>query len=145
MGKENTDLNETLEAWAGITLIRWLKKIRSLKIGNTGALRESLRYHVSTSANQDQFRIDFFFAWYGKMVDMGVGKGTKLGNVAENRTSRRLEGRYSGNRRRAKGWKSATLFAEVSTLNSILIEKYGMKALANIKETVTNSKYTIQL
>jgi hypothetical protein len=145
MGAENTDLDKTLEAWAGITLIRWWKKMRSMGIGDTGRLRQSLRYHVETSAGGENFKIEFFYAWYGKMVDMGVGKGTKLGGVSENKTSRRLEGRRSGNRRRAKTWKSPTFFAEVNTLNAILMQKYGRKTLLAIKEIVTQTSYTIQL
>lgn len=145
MGKDNTNLNETLEAWAGITLKRWWAKMGSMRIGSTGELRRSLRYHVTTSANQDHFKIEFFYAWYGKMVDMGVGKGTKVGGVTENKISRKLEGRRSGNRRRAKAWKSPTFFAEVNTLNAILMEKYALKSILNIKEIITKTTYTIQL
>lgn len=143
MGAENTNLNETLEAWAGITLKRWWKKIDTMGIGKTGALRRSLKYHVTTSAGNDHFKIEFFYAWYGKMVDMGVGNGTKVGQVRENKTSRNLEGRHTGNRRRAKAWKSPTFYAEASTLNAILMEKYGRKTLLNLKEELTKGTYTI--
>jgi len=142
MGKENTNIKETLEAWAAITIDRWRQQIQKRDI-HIGDLARDLREHVQASADGEIMKVEFFYSWYGKFVDMGVGKGTKIGDVNENRTSRNLEGRHTGNRRRAKPWKSATLFAEVNTLNALLLEKYGRKALAIVEDTVAKT-YTIK-
>lgn len=133
---ENTNLNETLEAWADITLDKWRQKMQQMHIGATGELARSLRQHVTMSANGESFRIEFFYNWYGKMVDLGVGKGTKLGDIAENKLARRLMGRGATNPRRAKVWKSKTFYAETAKLNAILLEKYNRKAVQSILESI---------
>ena len=132
---------EIADAWAKITIKRWRKKTRTLKIGETNNLHDSFVRDVIGAANGDLFKIDFAFKYYGKFVDMGVGKGTKISGVKESKTSRRLEGRMLGNRRRAKKWYSKTFHAETMRLREILVEHYaGMGSLTIIENIDDNSK-----
>ncbi|TSA24000.1 MAG: hypothetical protein D4R67_12590 [Bacteroidetes bacterium] len=133
--------SEIADAWAKITIRRWRKKIRTLKIGETNSLYDSFVRDVIGSANGDLIKIDFAFKYYGKFVDMGVGKGTKISGVKESKTSRRLEGRMLGNRRRAKKWYSKTFHAETMRLREILVEHYAeMGSLTIIENIDDNSK-----
>ena len=133
--------SEIADAWAKITIRRWRKKIRTLKIGETNSLYDSFVRNVIGSANGDLIKIDFAFKYYGKFVDMGVGKGTSISGVKESKTSRRLEGRMLGNRRRAKKWYSKTFHAETMRLREILVEHYaGMGSLTIIENIDDNSK-----
>jgi len=42
---------EIAQAWAKITIIKWKKKLAINKVGNSGALLQSLKFNVLASAN----------------------------------------------------------------------------------------------
>jgi hypothetical protein len=73
---------EIARAWAQITIKRWRRKIDRMKIGqhSSGELFRSFKYNVLASSGGDVQKIEFAFRYYGKFVDMGVGRGTKLGD-----------------------------------------------------------------
>jgi hypothetical protein len=93
---------------------------------------------VVASAQGDVLKIDFAFKYYGKFVDMGVGKGVKLGRVKENQDSRRLEGKMLGNRRRPKKWYSATFYAEAMKLGEIMAKEFGRRGTVVISENIND-------
>ena len=103
---ENTDIKLTVEAWAEIVMERWLDKIDRLGIGYSMQLADSFQMEVISNAGGDVARIEFAFKYYGKFVDMGVGKYTKLDQVKELKTDRRMEGKQRGLRGLA-GWRSS--------------------------------------
>ena len=120
---------EIAEAWSKITIIKWKKKLASNKIGDTGTLIKSFKYNVLASAQGNVLKISLLFEYYGRFVDMGVGKGVKIGNVKESADSRRLSGKMLGNRRRPKKWYSKTFHAEVMKLSEIFAKEYGHRIL----------------
>ena len=130
---------EIADAWAKITIKRWKKKMLTMKVGDSGELAKSFLYDVIATAQGDIVKIDFAFQYYGKFVDMGVGKGVKIDQVKENVTSRRLEGKMLGNRRRPKKWYSKTFHSEVMKLSEILQEKYGHKGIVAITENINDN------
>ena len=136
---ENTNILETVRAWADIVEIIWRDKIIKLNILNTYALGDSLMHKIGVTAGDIPREIDFSFNYYGKFVDMGVGKGTKLGDVSENKVSRRLEGKNKGNLRRAKPWYASTMWAERKELTKILAEKYAHRASILIVENIDDN------
>lgn len=121
---ENTNLNLTVEAWADIVIERWETKIARLKIGHTGQLVKSFEHHVHTQANGIPELIIFAFEYYGKFVDMGVGRGVTVEDV-------------SFSSRRPKPWYSKVFYSQLEKLKEILVEKYENKAqiavLTNVK------------
>lgn len=135
---ENTNILETVSAWANIVEQIWADKMLKLNIHNTYELGDSLMHKVSSNGGMPT-QIEFSFNYYGKFVDMGVGKGTKIGDVAENKTSRRLEGKQAGNRRRAKPWYASTMYAERMKLVEILAEKYAHRAAITIVENIDDN------
>jgi len=116
---KNTTLQQTVEAWADITLRQWTNKIIALKLTDTYALYDSLIHHINSSANGDVQRIEFAFNYYGKFLDMGVGRGQKIGE--------------EGNRKPQK-WFSATFFANTQKLKEIIGEKYAQDAIKAITQ-----------
>ena len=115
----NTDLSLTIDAWAKIVVERWENKITRLRIHHTGDLSRSFAIHVFTQANGDPDKIEFAFNYYGKFVDMGVGRGVKMD--------------LTGNGgRTAKPWYSRTFFSQVKRIGEILREKYAYKAQLSI-------------
>lgn len=134
-----TDIKEQLDivnGWAKVTITAWRENIVKMKIGNTQDLYNSFVEHVINQANGDKIKIEFAFKYYGKFVDMGVGKGVKIGDVKENSTSRRLEGKMTGNRRRAKKWYTKELRHQVLRLEELLSEKYGRQVQNMITENI---------
>ena len=118
---ENTNIGLTVEAWAKIVIERWEQKIERLKIGHSGNLAKSFTQHVITQSNGSPEKIEFAFEYYGKFVDMGVGRGVKLADVGS-----------GNNYRKRKPWYSPVFFGQVKEMAKILAEKYGMKGQLSI-------------
>jgi len=129
---------EIAEAWAKITIIKWKRKLASNRIGNTGTLLRSFKYNVLASAQGNVLKITLLFEYYGRFVDMGVGKGVKIGDVKESAASRKLSGKMLGNRRRPKKWYSKTFHAEVMKLSEIFAKEYGHRGVIAITENLTD-------
>lgn len=125
---ENTNLNLTVQAWADIVITIWLNKIEQLKIYQTYQLADSFVNHVISHSNGDVQKIEFAFLYYGKFVDMGVGRGVTIEDVQD-----------TGNRRKPKPWYSRTFYAEVQKLARIMAEKYARKGALAIVENVDDN------
>lgn len=107
---------ETVRAWADITLKIWREKITELKVWETGALFESLMNALFTAAGNDVHKVEFSFKLYGIFVDMGTGREIFRGN----------DGDLGFNPvRRRKEWYSRFFYREVMRLKEILAEKFG--------------------
>jgi hypothetical protein len=130
---------EIAEAWAKITIIKWKRKLASSRIGDTGTLLRSFKYNVLASAQGNVLKITLLFEYYGRFVDMGVGKGVRIGDVKESATSRKLSGKMLGNRRRPKKWYSKTLHAEVMKLSEIFAREYGNRGVVAITENLSDN------
>jgi hypothetical protein len=133
---QNSEIGITVEAWAEITIKEWIKKIKALGIHNPGQLVNSLYHHVNTSANGNPDYVKFVFEYYGKFVDMGVGKGVKL----EDRTMLVNADKTS---RKAKPWYSSVFLLQVKILTKILAEKYATQAADMVVTELdwSNKKY----
>lgn len=122
---DNTNIVLTAQAWADILIRNWFAKIERLHIGQTQELAASFINHVIENAGGSVDRIEFAFNYYGKFVDMGVGKGISLSDIG-----------YVDSGRRPKKWYSPVFYSEVRKLTAILAEKYAMKAAISICETI---------
>ena len=129
---------EIAKAWADITIKIWRQKLIKVGAVRTNHLWQSFLRNVVDQASGDIVKIDFGFLYYGKFVDMGVGRGTGIGGVKENASSRRLIGKMVGNKRKPKKWYSKTLAAEVMRLSEILGTSYANGTAALIKEDIQN-------
>lgn len=121
---ENTNISLTVEAWADITIKTWLDKIDKLNINRTFQLYNSFVHHIVSSAGGDISRIEFAFDYYGKFIEMGVGKGVSIDDVGVSSTRKR------------KPWYSRTLYIELIKLSEILAEKYAHKGVLAIVEGI---------
>jgi hypothetical protein len=130
---ENTNIKLTVEAWAKIVIERWEQKIEMLKIGHSGKLADSFYQNVITQADGNPEKIEFAFEYYGKFVDMGVGRGVPLGKVES-----------ENNYRKRKPWYSPIFFGQVKELAKILAEKYAYHAQLGIVTNVERFNKTGQ-
>ena len=78
----------------------------------------------------------FTFLNYGKFIDMGVGRGQKIGDVKGNQTIYKETG-IKG--RKAKKWYSKVIFPEANTLAKLLAENYGIQISNSITESLDDS------
>ena len=136
--RSNLSERKIAEAWAVITIIKWKRKLASNKIGDTGTLLRSFKYNVLASAQGNVLKITLLFEYYGRFVDMGVGRGVKIGDVKESAASRMLSGKMLGNRRRPKKWYSKTFHAEVMKLSEIFAREYGHRGVVAITENLSD-------
>lgn len=134
---ENIDVNETLRAWANIVLEIWLNKMDELNMFNyTNQLADSLVSHVVSEAGGNYKRVEFFFLYYGKFVDMGVGNGIKIDTSRALRNERRDQ-RFSS--RKPKPWFTKPLYGQISRLRQIMAEKYARKGAIAIIENIDDN------
>jgi len=132
---------EIARAWAQITIKRWRRKIDRMKIGqhSSGELFRSFQYNVLASSGGDVQKIEFAFRYYGKFVDMGVGRGTKLGDQPISMGMRKFSGKFLGIKRVPKKWYSKTLYSETQRLVEILQEEYGHRGQIIISENINDN------
>ncbi len=138
---ENTNLTLTVEAWAEITIDNWLDKIDKMGIGYTFSLESDIRSEVISSASYMPSQVSFNFPFYGKFVDMGVGRGVRLEDVTFGRQDHNA--RQGGHRRRPKPWYSKTFYAEVMKLSKILASKNARLGALIIVETICDNESKI--
>jgi len=124
---ENTNIGLTAQAWADIVVERWEQKIVTMGIGSTQDLLKSFTSQVITDSGGNPELIRFAFNYYGRMVDMGVGKGVKASDAGLSNTTRK-----------PKPWYNKTFAAQVHKLAEILAEKYAKKVNLIIVETITD-------
>ena len=113
---DNLELNETVEAWCNIVKRIWEDKIAKYRAYDSQSLVNSLMFHVINSADGNPALVNFFFNYYGRFVDLGVGKGVPAGSTSITTT------------RVAKPWYSRAFYSQVMRLSQIYAEKYSQKA-----------------
>lgn len=122
----NTNMYKTMDLWAENVIKAWKTKIIALRIKGTNNLFNSFYHHIKTNANGDPVMIEFAFNYYGKFLDMGVGKGVTL----ENRDHLKSLGLTT---RAQKEWYSKIFFAETQRLKDKLANAYADQAELIIK------------
>ncbi len=122
---DGINLRGTLEAWQNFTVKDWQKSIQKLQVMHTNELFNSFQKNIARQANGDIQKLIFIYKYYGKFPDMGVGRGIKIGDIAENRTVKSLTGKKTNKGRRAKKWYNKPFYSNLQRLSEILAEKYG--------------------
>lgn len=135
MANHQHERAQLIDDWARITAERLKKSLLKRRIGFSGDLDSSILYELKGIAGGDVSAVAHQFNYYGKFVDMGVGKGQKIGDVKGNADLYALK---AGGKRRPKKWFSKSYYAEVLELQQLLQVKYGEQAQSIIKETITN-------
>lgn len=111
--------NETLEAWADITIKEWRLKLQEIGAVDTQTLIESFVHHIVGSADGDIHRITFAFEFYGVFVHLGVGRGVEYEEV-------------NSSARTVKEWINDVYYENVGALRHILVEKYAQDIVGSV-------------
>lgn len=129
------EMKQVVSDWAKYTIERLQKQITKKKIGVTGSLNYSLLYKLAALSGGGVSSVNLEFNYYGKFIDMGVGRGQKIESVKSNREVYNLV----GGGRRPKKWFSKTLYGEVAALADIMSTKYGEQGARVLKESIQQS------
>ena len=89
---------EIAEDWLKYAIKGWKAEIKRLRAVDSSTLLNSFKGSVIGRA-QNSLQVQIAYAWYGQMVDAGLGRGVAYGDRKENTTERKLLG---GKGRRAK-------------------------------------------
>lgn len=115
------DRNAYYEAWAKMMITIWEEKVMTLNIHDTGNLLKSFQYNLIASAAGDTGKIIFTYLYYGRMVDMGVRRGVKLGDQGIKR----------------KQWYNKSFYHSVKVLSEKSAQLYGEEFRIMMHETLT--------
>jgi hypothetical protein len=124
---------KVVDDWARYAAERLQKSIIKHKIGHSGSLSYSVLYDLKAMSTGEVTSTVHEFNYYGKFVDMGVGRGQKIEDVKTNGDLISVV----GHGRRPKKWFSRTFYAEFHALGEILAKKYGEDYQRVVKESIT--------
>lgn len=136
---------KVIEAWAANVIVRWEREMRTQDIENPDRLMQSLRKRVINAAGGDQTKVFFFFALYGKFLDLGVGRGEKYENTKKKHDPIFWPGKKypetPGYKYQVKPWFLAILRQRVYSLTSILERKYNEYAEIMLIRNIAPEKF----
>jgi hypothetical protein len=112
--------------WNDILVQRLKEKATQLNINNTGALINSIDAQVLQATDNSLF-IRLNYKEYGKYVDMGVGRGVRIGARGSNAFAQARNGRGQllRYRRRPRKWYSPVIGKETVILAGIVSRNYA--------------------
>jgi hypothetical protein len=105
--------NDYYRAWAKMMVTIWQDKIAQLKVRDTGELFSSFLTEVVTQSNGDVDKIVYAYNYYGRMVDMGVGRGVTMADAG------------TGSGRKRKPWYNKSWYHSIKVLTEKRAELYG--------------------
>jgi hypothetical protein len=127
MEEKNTpSLQKFTVDWASITVKRFAQALVKKRVGGS-ELKNSFKYQVVSGADGEPVKVVFTYKMSGKFVDMGVGRGQKLGDVKGNKALLKAVGVHG---RKAKKWYSQTITAETKRLSELMGQYYGSSMIA---------------
>ena len=113
--------------FADYVIKRWLTKIKSLGIGKSNELYNSFVAEVTRNANGDVNKMIFTFRYYGRFVEMGVGKGISLADIGVGS-------------RAPKPWYSKIFVSQVKKLAELMGKDLAYKSTQTIVEILSDTK-----
>lgn len=115
-----SDRNRYCAAWAQMMVDIWIEKANAMGI-RAGDLTNSFAQDIYMAANGEVDKITHSFLYYGRFVDMGVGRGVPLEKVAESS-------------RTPKPFNSSTYWRSVQVLTEKMAEIYGEEFQVYVSE-----------
>ncbi len=140
---DEKNLKQVGEQWLAIFEEKLKKAIAKREIGVTGTLAASFIKTIIYRSNGDPDRLQISFLMYGRFVDMGVGRGSRIGERhqqnLEKRAGLRAIARYP------KKWYSKTVPRQVAVFNNILKDMYGVQMIHSFESSIDNLQVKINI
>jgi hypothetical protein len=119
---DKINIKGSIEFWQKYTIKDWKKNIQKMRIGHSGALVNSFLSNLVMKSGGNEYKINFSFLYYGKFVDMGVGKGVPMGR--------------KDTKRKPKKWYARALTYNINKLTLILRKNYGEQFADNVVQAI---------
>jgi len=132
----NVNIAITVEAWKDILLERLVENIIKQRILNTWSLHDSIFAKV-IGGGETVEAVALQYLFYGKFVEMGVGKGVTLTNRTD--MQKDFAQGFEGTSRRPRKWASKTIYSQTLKLKDLLATKYTQKAALTIIENLDDN------
>lgn len=116
---------QIIHEWAGFVIRIWQQQVIQTGIKAGSELARSFTNTIYANAGGDTDKIEYAFNWYGKMADMGVGRGTPYGKIGQTK-------------RKAYPWFSSTFLLEVRKLANMIAKSTANEASLVITESWKN-------
>lgn len=123
------------DVWAKDLFNAFQKKMKRQKIGVSNNLYNSFKKHIFGNVNHPD-KIELNYMMYGAFVDMGVGKGDNAANAKYNSSIRRLTGKDTHYKRRAKKWYNKTITSYQMLMADQISSDTGNQTVAKIKDSL---------
>lgn len=108
----NQEKQKYYDAWARMMITIWQDKIINLGIRDSGDLLTSFTSELHMQSNGDVGKITHTYMLYGRMVDMGVGRGTHFGDVESTRKQKQWYNKFYYHSVKVLTEKTAGLYGE---------------------------------
>jgi hypothetical protein len=122
---EVVDINKVVDDWAYYLYENWIDKLEKLKIGYSFDLESSIAYKILPGSSNLP-SVEFSFLYYGKFVDMGVGKGVSIAYAKDK----------EDHGRQAKIWYSKEFYRQINKLKELLTKNYSLHASMVIVQNI---------
>lgn len=116
---------QIIHEWANFVVRIWQQRVLAVGIKDNSALARSFTNTIYANANGDTAKIEYAFNWYGKLADMGVGRGTTLEKVGQTN-------------RKKYPWFSTTFLLEVKKLANMIARFKAEQVTIAITESWKN-------
>ncbi|MGB4776631.1 MAG: hypothetical protein WBP45_15745 [Daejeonella sp.] len=140
---ERINLRGMLESFLDIMIDRFRKSMDKQRIIGSDRLYNSFKKALFyTGGNMDKASVSF--SKYGRMVDMGVGKGMPIGARRDLGDSvflkkRERSGRLKSMARKPKLWYSRVKTSETMRLREILFKEYRIGLIHEVEKGLTDN------
>jgi hypothetical protein len=135
--QDRMDLRKKVDEWADITIEKFQKSIRKQGIGVSNELIDSFTKQVITDRDE-MVGMLIKFKFYGRLRDMGVGRGIsayeRTGNAA-NRRGASTGANVSYVNRKPKKWYNKTKASQLYRLREILGQDISKEATTYINDS----------
>ncbi len=142
-------IETTITEWLSIAVDRFQKSIKGNKIGVTQKLFNSFVTNIFQNSGGSISKVEIAFLFYGRYIDMGVGKGFPIGGrrtYKDFAEFRHNDGKLKKDPfRKPKKWYSKTKAYEVGQLTDILAKQYGLHTAKAVESALDNQKFIIEL
>lgn len=134
------EIGQLVNDWARWTIWALQGQIAKRGIKGSGALMRSFTHRLVYDTNGMPARVTIGFYYYGKFVDMGVGKGVKISDVKGNAEKWRAlttSERKGSRPRMPKKWYSKEMYYQYQRAAELLARKYAIEVPARFEYTLS--------
>lgn len=147
---DNKPLEEAVQRWLDIAIERYRFYIDKYNVGFTQSLWNSFTESIIRGSGGDISKLEISFLYYGRFVDMGVGRGYYKGSRKQLGDHKYFKYRNVTGQtnkvvsRKARKWYSKTTSFEIMRLSQILSEQFGLNVDHLAKNSLSNINVEIE-